>query len=144
MATNQQGGWPFPPSFVLEPTAYDGESPSSIQLVDGDVGITQSISVLLQTQPGERVMRPAYVCDLESAMFANIDEGLVAHVTALIYESITSFEPRAQALQVIVDKDTRYEGHLQVTIVYRHVETGLMGQLRGTLNVAEGARGTFQ
>lgn len=144
MSTNQQGGWRFPPSFVLERTAYEGGNASSIQLVDGDIGISQSISVLLQTQPGERVMRPTYGCDLESAMFANIDDGLVAHVTALIHQSITSFEPRAQELQIIVNKDTGHEGCLQITIVYRHVETGFIGRLRGSLNVAEGSRGAFQ
>lgn len=142
MTTNHQGGWPFPPSFALD-ECTDLAGTSSIALVNGDVGISQSICVLLQTQPGERVMRPTYGCDLESAMFANIDDGLLAHVESLIYESITTFEPRAQALQVTVSKDANHDGRLQINIMYQHVDTGFMGTLRGLLNVVEGLRVAF-
>lgn len=144
MNTNQKGGWAFPLTFELDQSQYDGADASSIKLIDGDEGIRQSICTLLHTQPGERIMRPAYGCDLESAMFANMDDGLVAHVTALIHESITSFEPRAQALQIVVDSDSAREGHLRVTIAYKHVETGRAEQIRGVLHLTDGTRGSFQ
>lgn len=140
-----RGGWRFPVTFQDSEVVPEGQlTQSSIAVVAGDDDIRQSISVLLQTQPGERIMRPTYGCDLQSVMFANMDDGLMADVMARIHESITTFEPRAQDLTVVVDKDPERTGHLHVMITYRHIDSGVTQRVSGKLAIVEGLRGEFQ
>ncbi|EDT41547.1 GPW/gp25 family protein [Burkholderia ambifaria MEX-5] len=89
-------------------------------------------------------MRPAYGCDLQSLMFANLDDRLVADVIARIHNSIVTFEPRAQDLAVTADIDAEYIGYLRVTISYRHVDTGATQRLDGWLGIADGSGGRFR
>ena len=47
-------GWSFPPEFDRQSLA--------VNMVSADADIAQSLTILLNTSPGERVMNPAYGC----------------------------------------------------------------------------------
>ena len=55
-------GWAFPVSFESEPPG--------VALVEGVRDIEESITILLSTAQGERVMVPTYGCDLWQYVFA--------------------------------------------------------------------------
>ena len=51
-------------------------------MVDGASAVRQSLMLLLSTQPGERIMRPEFGCDLYRLVFEPNDEttaGLAIH-----------------------------------------------------------------
>ncbi len=51
-------GWAFPVTFDKKPEC-------AVRMVSEVEDIEQSLTLLLSTRPGERVMRPDYGCNLE-------------------------------------------------------------------------------
>lgn len=104
-------GWGFPPQF--------GQGGSSVRMVSEEDDIRESLRILLSTDPGERVMLPAYGCGLRSKMFESLSEGMITELTDLIERAILFFEPRISldAVDVVI-KDV-LSGEVQIHISYR-------------------------
>ncbi|HCF3047452.1 GPW/gp25 family protein [Pseudomonas aeruginosa] len=133
-------GWRFPLSFELKPSSATGGTPSSaVVMSSGAENVAQSLALLFQTQPGERIMRSAYGCDLQSAVFANMSEGTLATLRSQIAESVARFEPRAEGVMVDVREDTTQRGTLRIEVTYRLA--GQMQQVSGRLNLLDGMEG---
>lgn len=131
-------GWAFPLTFSL--LGPDGEHPrSSVAMSAGADNVAQSLRILFQTQPGERLMRPAYGCDMQSAVFASLSEGTLAALHNQIAESVARHEPRAEDVLITVEEDRAHPGVLCITVRYRLA--GQKQQVTGQLNRMDGLEG---
>jgi len=104
-------GWSFPPSF--------GNNGATVDMVSGDEDIHQSIGLLLETEPGERVMRPDFGCGLSNHLFEEIDQGLINRITRSISEAILHHEPRVVLEALDVNPAAASDGTLLIRLEYR-------------------------
>lgn len=73
-----------------------------IALATGERDIEQSIRIILETAPGERVMRPEFGCRIHELVFAPNNaatEGLLIHY---IEEALDRWEPRIEVHEIEV------------------------------------------
>ena len=87
-------GWAFPPTF--------SRGGAGVGTVADEEDVRQSLEILLGTQPGERVMQELFGCDLASALFEELDEGLLNTINRLVEDAILYHEPRIRLEQVDV------------------------------------------
>lgn len=90
----QGSGWAFPPSF--------GNNGSNVQMVSADQDILQSLQILLNTSPGERIMLADFGCDLSAFMFEEINQSLINQITRNVSDAILKHEPRIRMDQLEV------------------------------------------
>lgn len=69
-------------------------------MVDGDDNIRQAIRMIISTTPGERVMRPAYGCDLRKLAFEPNDDTTAGLAIHYVRRALTRWEPRIELLRV--------------------------------------------
>ncbi|MBU3895418.1 GPW/gp25 family protein [Serratia rubidaea] len=131
-------GWAFPLRFT-PPVHHGTATDSTVGMSAGADNVAQSLAMLFQTQPGERIMRPSYGCDLQSAVFMNIAEGALAALRHRIAESVARHEPRAQEVDVDVQADRTQAGTVHIVVNYRLA--GLAQQLSGRLSLMDNPDG---
>lgn len=134
-------GWRFPLHFDPKPVSAstDGLAPSAVVMSGGVDNVAQSLAMLFQTQPGERVMRPDYGCDMQSLMFTNLSESMLGALRHRIVESVAHHEPRAEQVDVVLQEDPTLRGLLHVAVRY-HL-AGQTQQVTGQLNLLESEGG---
>lgn len=102
-------GWNFPTQINAR---------GGIGLVGGEHDIEQSIRIILETSPGERVMRPEFGCRINELVFAPNNaatEGLLIHY---IEEALAQWEPRIEVQEVEIDSDSQNSATLLAEITY--------------------------
>ncbi len=80
-------------------------SRGEIALVGGERDIEQAIRTIMETSPGERVMRPEFGCRIHELVFAPNNaatEGLLIHY---IQEALERWEPRIDVQEIEVSTD---------------------------------------
>jgi uncharacterized protein len=102
-------GWSFPPEF--------NKLTGTVKMLSDEEDIQNSLSVLLCTRVGERIMQPAYGCNMDVLMFESINEALVTYVRDLVFTAIYYFEPRINPENVMVQAAAE-EGTLLVNVEY--------------------------
>ncbi len=127
-------GWAFPPSFTKE---------QGVAMVADQEDIRQSLRIMFSTQPGERIMRPEFGCDLQSAVFENIREELLADISAKINDSILRDEPRVTVEALQLTQDPQQPSQLNLQLIYRIRGSDSAGQLTGKLDIGDGQRSQF-
>ncbi|MBK9337293.1 MAG: GPW/gp25 family protein [Lewinellaceae bacterium] len=103
-------GWAFPVSFDHQQGTVDMAS---------DVpDIEQSLTILLNTRPGERVMRPDFGCALDDLLFEPVDAGIITFVKDLISKAILYYEPRVnlQNIEIVTDPAMIQEGRILIEL----------------------------
>lgn len=121
-------GWAFPPIFT----------PDGVCMAEGAEDVRQSMQILFSTQPGERIMRESFGCDLQPFMFANINNALLSDIEAQIRDSVLYFEPRAQIVSVMFGQEAASSGVLTIQVIYRLRGNNMDQQLAGQVDVAQG------
>src|SRR4030095_6516916 len=91
--------------------------------------IRQSILIILETAPGERVMRPNFGCGIHELVFAAMDSTTLQRVRSIVEEALRRCEARVDVLNVNVDDTATSEGKLLVEIEYRVRKTNQLGNL---------------
>jgi phage baseplate assembly protein W len=122
-------GWAFPPSFTPQ---------GDVKMAEGQKSVHQSLHILFSTQPGERIMRSNYGCDLQTYMFSSIREELLAQVKTSIGDAMLRYEPRAALDNVRVVQDPQHQNSLQVQVIYRLRGSDIVQQFKGQLDIADG------
>jgi hypothetical protein len=84
-------GWAFPPR--LQP---DGRIAEAVYEED----IREAITIVLGTNPGERVMRPDFGAGLNQFVFEPVNPTTLARVEARVRDSLIAWEPRIDVEQV--------------------------------------------
>ena len=87
-------------------------------MVSGTDDIEQSLQILLSTQLGERVMQDEFGCDLNSMLFAEIDQSLMNSLTGLISDAILYHEPRIKMEDLEISESEAERGLLLISMDY--------------------------
>lgn len=104
-------GWGFPPSPTLT---------GAIEWKTGADLVRQSVLLILQTEPGERVMRPDFGCGLRRFLMEPNTPGTRAVIATEIEASLNRWEPHIDLTGVDVET-TDDEATVLVSVSYMHV-----------------------
>lgn len=114
-------GWAMP--VELEPRT------GLVANVQHEEDIRQSIRIILETTPGERVMRPNFGCGIHEMVFDALDSTAIQRVRSIVEEALRRCEARIDVLDVVVEETPSEQGRLIVEIEYRVRKTNQTGNL---------------
>lgn len=106
-------GWAFPPSFDKEGR--------TVEMVRDVEDIRQSLHILLSTSLGERVMQPAYGCNLRDYQFEPLSNTFIGFLKDMVERAILFFEPRivVEKIEITEPESTLlFEGKVLISIDY--------------------------
>ncbi|MCF6331940.1 MAG: GPW/gp25 family protein [Draconibacterium sp.] len=103
-------GWGFPPEF--------SRGTKAVKMLEDEADIKSSLEILLSTRLGERIMVPAYGCNLDELLFKPLNLTLKTFVVDLIKTAILYHEPRIDVNKIDIDPTNELEGVLLVNIDY--------------------------
>jgi len=104
-------GWAFPPAFIK-----NGQSDNGAAMVSEVADIEQSLTILLSTRPGERLMRPDYGCALDDMLFEPASVSLNTYIKDLIRKAILYYEPRVELRSVTINTEGEMEGQVLIEL----------------------------
>ncbi|MDX6443395.1 MAG: uncharacterized protein QOH71_469 [Blastocatellia bacterium] len=102
--------------------------------------IRQSILIILETAPGERVMRSNFGCGIHELVFTSVDSTAIELIRSTVQEALVRCEARIDVLDISVDEEATSEGKLLVEIEYRVRKTNQTGNLVFPFYFREGGR----
>jgi phage baseplate assembly protein W len=102
-------GWAFPIG-----VGYDDE----VATAAGPPHIEQAIRLILQTEPGERVMRPDFGAGLRGLLFEPVNTSTLALARHRVEQALVRWEPRINLQAVDVLADDAGGGRLLIHIDY--------------------------
>ncbi|MDH7460655.1 GPW/gp25 family protein [Chitinophagaceae bacterium 26-R-25] len=111
-------GWKFPPEF--------NKDAGTVLLVSDEQDINESLNILLSTSLGERVMQPAYGCNLADSVFETLNPTIVGYIKDRVQNAILFYEPRIVVQNIEVTPDDSPEllqGRFLIRIEYVIPET---------------------
>lgn len=91
--------------------------------------IRQSLRIILETAPGERVMRPNFGCGIHELVFSVVDSTAIQQIRSTVQEALRRCEARIDVLDVTVEEAATREGKLLVQVEYRVRRTNQTGNL---------------
>ncbi|WP_250454442.1 GPW/gp25 family protein [Caballeronia sp. ATUFL_M2_KS44] len=106
-----------------------------IETVAHAKAVRQAILMLLNTRPGERVMRPEYGCALHRLMFAPNDDTTAGLAMHYVRFALTRWEPRIDIVRLDAGRDHERADVLVIDLCYRLRETREVEELRVPLNL---------
>jgi phage baseplate assembly protein W len=109
-----------------------------IDMVEEDESVRQAILMLIETVPGERVMRPDYGCNLDYLVFAPNDETTAGLAIHYVRVALDKWEPRIDILGLDAQRDPEKPGELDILLDYRVRASRRVEQLRLPVNLAGG------
>src|ERR1700748_3338642 len=108
-------GWGFPPTFNKEG--------KNVAMVSDEQDIMESIRILLSTDPGERLMRPDYGCNLRKFIFERQDSTFINGLNHIINQALLNFEPRVNFIDATVIARDDLDGQLFIQVNYTIIIT---------------------
>lgn len=102
-------GWAFPPRL---------DSRGRMATVGNAVEIEQAIRIILNTSPGQRVMRPEFGCRLSELVFSPNNAQTAGLAERHVREALGRWEPRIRLERVTVENHERNAGALHITVSY--------------------------
>jgi uncharacterized protein len=108
-------GWRFPVS--VDPNT------GRIALSEFEQDIRESITIVLRTAPGERVMRPDFGCGIHDLVFASMNSSTLGLFESNLRQSIISFEPRVEILSIELNTEEASTGKLVAKLSLRIRDT---------------------
>lgn len=121
-------GWAFPVG-----VADDGR----IATAQHEEDIRQAIRIILDTEPGERVMRPDFGAGLRGLLFEPINTTTLALARHRVERALVLWEPRIDSIGVEVRAEPR-QGLLRIEVRYRVRTTNTFYNLVHPFYVQEG------
>lgn len=103
-------GWKFPVS-VDKISGRISESSYEENIMD-------SIKIILETQKGERIMRPEFGCNLKSYTFAEINYTVTSAIEEDVMNALIMWEPRIIDINVKCNRVNTVEAVLNIDISY--------------------------
>ena len=108
--------------------------------VEAEEDIRQSIRIIIETAPGERVMRPNFGCGIHELVFTAVDSTVIQRICSVVEEALRRCEARIDVLEVKVDDAATSEGELFIELEYRGRKTNQTGNLVFPFYFREGGR----
>lgn len=106
-------GWEFP---------VDTDSRGDIAVSSADADIREAIRIILGTAKGERVMRPAFGCDIHDHVFSAATPSTLNLIESSVREALVRWEPRIDVEAVEARTDDAEPNKVLIEIDY-HVRT---------------------
>lgn len=103
-------GWSFPPTF--------SRTTKEVAMLDGEDDIRSSIEILLQTELGERVLRPAFGWNRDRWLFESLTTTSASLIQKEIEEALVFFEPRIDLNGVVLIANDLESGRVEIVIDY--------------------------
>src|SRR5262249_20092999 len=91
----------------------------AVAFAEYENGIRQSILIILETAPGERVMRPDFGCGIHELVFTAVDAKTLQRIKSEVEDALRRYEARIDVLSVTVDEDADNDGQLLIELEYR-------------------------
>lgn len=112
-------GWPFPVS---------PDELGRLPLRSGPEKVAESIRIILDTEPGERIMRPGFGCGLRRYLMKPNNAAMRALLKLDVERALQAQEPRIslESVRVEAGEDPAL---VLIEIAYRHVRDGQPGNL---------------
>lgn len=108
-------GWDFP----VRPDPRQG----ALQYAAGPEKVRQSIRIILDTEPGERIMRPTFGCGLRRYLMKPNSTATRALIKQEVERALTNGEPRIKVSAVIVAPGDD-PALVLIQIFYAHLSDG--------------------
>ncbi|MBS1635982.1 MAG: GPW/gp25 family protein [Bacteroidetes bacterium] len=108
-------GWSFPPEF--------SKNGKQVRLSSDEQDIAESIRILLNTIPGERLMRPEYGCGIRRYVFEKQDSAFISGLNHLIYHALLNYEPRVNFIDIQIVQRDDVDGVLHIQVNYSIIIT---------------------
>lgn len=86
-----------------------------VAMSQGQLEIEQSIRIILETIPGERVMRPEFGCRVWELMFAPRNAATEGQLIEYVHEALRMWEPRIVVTSVDIARNTSYDDSVILT-----------------------------
>jgi phage baseplate assembly protein W len=102
-------GWAFPLAVAPD---------DQVMMVADAEDVRQSIRLILETDPGERVMRPDFGAGLRQMLFEPINTNTLAVIQHHVVDALVKWEPRIDVRDVIVSAIDASSGRLAIKIDY--------------------------
>lgn len=102
-------GFAFPPQI---------DSQGKLALTGNDSEISQAIRVILETAPGERIMRPDFGCRIQELVFEPNSEETHAKAARYVREALNIWEPRINLEDIRVSADAQNMGLMLIEVFY--------------------------
>lgn len=102
-------GWAFP---------VGTDASGAIAEAQYEVDIDQAVRIILDTEPGERVMRPDFGAGLRDLVFEPINTTTMSLAQYRVRTALVQWEPRIDSVSVAVSANPPL-GLLQIAIKYR-------------------------
>ena len=103
-------GWAFPPRL---------NDHDRMSMVQDDSDIRQSIYIVINTAPGERVMHPDFGCRIHELIFAPANNQTAAVAERFVREAIERWEPRIDLTKVKITMGGAKRGEMIIEVEYR-------------------------
>ena len=103
-------GWAFPPRL---------NDRNRMSTVGDDADVRRAIYIVVNTVPGERVMRPTFGCEIHSLIFWPANDQTAAIAERYVREALEHWEPRINVMQVRVTPGATELGELFIEIAYQ-------------------------
>jgi Bacteriophage baseplate protein W len=109
MSTYSGRGWAFPPKL---------SDRDRMSMAQDDADIRQAIYIIINTHPGERVMRPDFGCEIHSLIFSPANDQTAVLAERYVKEALGRWEPRITVDAVRVTPGGTENGELFIEVVY--------------------------
>lgn len=90
----------------------------TVAVSEGEMSIRDSIRIILGTAKGERIMEPAFGCDIHEHVFDSINGTTLRLVENSVEEALVEWEPRIDVTDVSARRDPAEPNKLLVDIDY--------------------------
>jgi len=114
---------------------------SRVALSAGPENVATALRVILATEPGERVMLPAFGAGLRRFLFEPNIPATHRQIEDSVRRAVTRWEPRVNLDAITVTAAPEDSAAARVDLHYRLVATGTAGDLNVSVAVGTGARG---
>jgi phage baseplate assembly protein W len=124
-------GWAFPPGLDAE---------GKIRLVSLEEDVRQAILIIIQTELGERVMRPDFGIGLRAFIFEPVNTTTMQLVKTRVEEALIDWEPRIDINELKVDTNKQERNTLEIDLLYTVRATNTQFNLVYPFFLLEGER----
>ena len=121
------------------PVALDRRT-GHVESVAYEEDIRQAVLIILETAPGERVMRPDFGCGIHELVFEALDSTVLRRIQSEVEEALRHYEARIDVTEVRVAEEAGAQGRLEVGVEYRVRRTNQIGNVVFPFYFGEGGR----